>query len=57
MKETNHYPNTQHASETSLTQSTQSKSHSSKRVDIVSLRMVKETSCAPYTSDAILTIR
>ncbi len=44
MKETNSYTNTQHTSETSRTQSAQSKSHPAKRVDIVSLRMVKETS-------------
>ncbi len=44
MKETNPYTNTQHTSETSLTQSAQFKSQPAKRVDIVSLRMVKETS-------------
>ncbi|MBD7909108.1 DNA repair protein RadC [Sporosarcina sp. Sa3CUA8] len=44
MKEINPYTNTQHTSETSPTQSAQSKSHPAKRVDIVSLRMVKETS-------------
>ncbi len=41
MKETNPYTNTQHTPETSLTQSN---SHPAKRVDVVSLRMVKETS-------------
>lgn len=44
MKETNQYTNTQHSLETSRTQSAKSKSHPAKRVDIVSLRMVKETS-------------
>lgn len=44
MKETKPYTNTQHTSETLLTQSAQSKSRPAKRVDIVSLRMVKETS-------------
>ena len=44
MKETNPYTNTQHTSETSLTQSAQFKSHPAKRVDIVSLKMVKEKS-------------
>ncbi|PIC74200.1 DNA repair protein [Sporosarcina sp. P17b] len=44
MKETNPYTNSQQASETASTQSPSSKSHPAKRVDIVSLRMVKESS-------------
>lgn len=44
MKEDNRYVNTLQTSEIAIHPSTQSKSHPAKRVDVVSLRMIKETS-------------